>query len=777
MALFGSAATNAGVCPVPGGSGTIAGRVTSAATGDGVIGIQVVAEIDGGGFLVGVALATTDVDGDYQFAGLVPAVYFVRTQSTPLLVDEVWQNVACEELCEPAVVGTAVPVAAGGSVPGIDFALDQGGRLEGFVRLADGTTPAPDSRVEVFRLGPIGTAGLGAVEAGPDGSWALEGLETASYKVRALGPALLAEVFPDAPCPTFCDVFGSGDPIAVVAGTTTSGIDLALAAGGSISGAVTDLAAAPIAGVNVSLRNAANNRLVRAQTGVGGSWTSDEGLVADTYFALTSSEHTDELWDNRPCEPFCTPSTGDPIVVSAGGAVPGINFALARRGAIAGTITESGTSLPLRDAAVVVRDSGGQFAGFGISNAAGDYRVGGLVQGFYLVVVIDGVHVGEIYDDAGVCYDPFTCLPSGAATPVPVIGSGETPAIDFELDPGGVVQGAVVVEGSNAPISEAAVTLFSLAGIPETTGFSTTDGRFRLGGIPAGISYRVRALPPAGSPLEGEVWQEQPCDPDNCPPDVGTPVPVALGAPACVAFTLTAPPVGTGISGVVTGDGVPLPGVQVAIFDASGTPLGTVATESDGGYVTTGVLELTAGVHFVVANGILGFDTELFDDILCAACDPTTGTPVVVVQDSTTDDVDFDLEGGTPPTFGTVTGRVTNTSNGLGIPRIHVQLWGPAGQALGFAETDDHGLYSLGVPAGTVFANTSDVRYLAIKHRNEAWQERMCQPSCSPWVMGTPISVVATETTPGIDFTLNRGLVFGSGFENGALTDWSDAEP
>lgn len=645
-ALGGRRDVGAGYCPVPGG-GAISGRVTVAAGGAPMVGAELVLERIVDGFLTTLAGTSTGPTGHYQFAGLSAGDYFVRTQATDLLVDEVWPDTACDQVCNPQEVGTTIPVAMSGSVEEIDFALAEGGRLEGIVYLADGTTPVPGARVEGYALGPFGTFGLPPVVAGADGAWFVDGLETGSYKVRAAAPSLLGEVFPDAPCPLGCDVFGIGSPIAVSAGATTPDIDVALAAGGSVSGTVTDLALAALPGVNVTVRETPGFRSAQASTDANGDWIAGEGLPPGTYVAFTGSEHQDELWDDLPCEPFCTVTGGTPILVGAG-PVTGIDFALARLGAISGTIVDSGTGLALANVLVVAR-SDGPFPSAASTASDGSYRIGGLAPGAYSVAAVDGVHVGEIYDDAGTCYDPFNCLPSSPSTVVDVVGADETADIDFALDPGGVLSGVVVAAATNGPVTGALVWVVRLDGGFETVAFSDANGRFRISGMPAGVSYRTFADPPGGASLLAEVWEEQSCVSGTCQVDTGDPVLVGLAQPACVAFTLNGVPAGAGIAGQVTGENGPLAGVQITIYDAAGAFAGAVQSDASGAYLSTGALNLQAGTYYVLANGTAGYANELFDDLPCSPCDPTTGTPVVVAAGATTTGIDFDLELVGPP--------------------------------------------------------------------------------------------------------------------------------
>ena len=89
----------AGVCPLPGG-GAISGRVTTASTGEGIADAELVAERIVDGFLTTVATTTSGPTGHYQFAALVPGDYYVRTQATALLVDEIWPGIACDQACD-----------------------------------------------------------------------------------------------------------------------------------------------------------------------------------------------------------------------------------------------------------------------------------------------------------------------------------------------------------------------------------------------------------------------------------------------------------------------------------------------------------------------------------------------------------------------------------------------------------------------------------------------------------------------------------------------------
>ena len=99
---------------------------------------------------------------------------------------------------------------------------------------------------------------------------------------------------------------------------------------------------------NVDVYDAAGNYVTYAFSDASGTYVSEDGLPAGTYYARTwnSLGMIDELWDNITCLE-CDVTTGTPIAVTVGTTTPGIDFALAQGGLIAGTVTHAGTGDPL----------------------------------------------------------------------------------------------------------------------------------------------------------------------------------------------------------------------------------------------------------------------------------------------------------------------------------------------------------------------------------------------------------------------------------------------
>jgi len=94
--------------------------------------------------------AITNVSGVYTFT--VPAdTYQLYTNNRQGLIDEIYDNIRCPGACNLAQVrelGANIVVADGGTVSGLDFALDTGGSVSGTV--VNGATSAPLDGVYVY---------------------------------------------------------------------------------------------------------------------------------------------------------------------------------------------------------------------------------------------------------------------------------------------------------------------------------------------------------------------------------------------------------------------------------------------------------------------------------------------------------------------------------------------------------------------------------------------------------------------------------------------------
>ncbi len=189
------------------------------------------------------------------------------------------------------------------------------------------------------------------------------------------------------------------------------------------------------------------------------------------------------------------------------------------------------------------------------------------------------------------------------------------------------------------------------------------------------------------------------------------------------------------ISGTVTGPGgVPVPGAEVDAWQRDGNDYGYVETTSDGSYTIFGLNPGTYVVEFYPPDGS-GLVPELYDD-----APYSSPTEVVVVAGLTTSGIDAELSEG-----GSISGTVTTPE---GISPWDLVVTATNGTASGIAwEVGVDGSYSIdALPAGDYIVTF------------DFWAPLGLVPELYDDVRmplaATPVTVVATEDTGGIDATL-----------------------
>lgn len=284
---------------------------------------------------------STDGSGSYLMAvGLPTGSYYVRTSNGQGYINKVYDNVECIGACE-FDSATPVPVVAGSTKTGIDFALGLGARISGTVIDADTSLPIDDSEVVLFSTSGEQAAG-GRVRT--DGTYTTRGAVPSGlyYAATRNFAGYRDELHPEKPClggGEFCDLT-AGMPLLLTAGSTTPGIDFALSLGGWFEGSVFDeIWARGLAGIEIQIFDSSGDQVSKV------TWQrpleSDAkfhtcGLPTGTYYALTDSsnftyEYIDELFDDLPCMDNCDVTQGTPIAVVDGMGTPGVDFELGLR--------------------------------------------------------------------------------------------------------------------------------------------------------------------------------------------------------------------------------------------------------------------------------------------------------------------------------------------------------------------------------------------------------------------------------------------------------------
>jgi hypothetical protein len=611
--------------------GSIRGTVTDVATSTPLANVTVsVTTALGGG-----TSASTDSLGRYAVRGLTAGDYYVSTSNSQGYINEVYDDIGCLPYCN-ATAGLPVAVAPGAATSGIDFQLAAGGRVSG--RVTDAATGLPIGGVDVSVVTATGSsaswatsdlAGDYVTEAGlPPGSY---------YVVTRNSQGYINEVYPGAACVGSCNVAAVGSAVSVAAGSTAAGIDFALAAGGRVSGEVTDVASgAPIGSVNVGVFDATGRQLSYGYTDSLGGYLTQEGLPGGSYYLRTynSAGFLDELYDDKPCLGSCTVTNGTPVAVSVGSTSSGKNFALAAGSRFAGHVRDSATLAPLKGVSIQLYDDSGRYVTSGYTDDAGAFLTG--------TGVPPGTYFARSYNSAGYVNELFggaLCVAScdvTSGTPIPVFGSGVVSGIDFSLEVGGRIRGTILDAGTFAPLASVSVQVYDSAGKYVSSGSSDWLGNYLTrDGLPSG-SYYLRTYNGAG--YVNKVYNNLACV-GYCDVTLGTPVAVTAGATTSgIGFALQA---GARVSGTVRSSALtPLASVYVELMNPAGAVVASATTDGLGSFLTyDGV---PSGTYYVRTENSSGYVNQFWNGHPCvSSCTVAIGTPLTLAAPLTTTGIDF----------------------------------------------------------------------------------------------------------------------------------------
>lgn len=617
-------------------AGGVVGTVKDASS-MGIADVKVYLLRDDGGHL---ALATTDASGAYSALSLPPGDYVASTRNDLGYIDELFDDMPCPGGCN-YFTGTRIPVSDGTTTDAIDFVLDDGGRVRGTVTTVGGGTPIDGVDVKIYTavdpLDPF--LGGDYITSGTTDAAGVylsrSGLPTGTYVAMSSNEdGYLEEMWDDHACDGACEA-EDGDAIDVTAGLTIEDIDFALDGGGRISGTIASSLGGAIAGARIDVFDSMGALVTSADPAGDGTWITEAGLVAGSYFLLTENwwGFIDELWQDIPCASGCTVTDGTAVVVAAGATTSGIGIILDPGGQISGTITEEAGGQPIGDAGVEVYDSEGVRVVTAFADAVGLYAAGGLPTGGYFVRAYSwDLYVSELYDD-------LSCIPECLledGEEVAVMAPGIIPSIDFALVPGGRIDGTLR-SGLGYPVWDAEIQVFDDLGEPVTSTLVDSLGGFSTETLPPG-SYFLMTDNQLG--YVDEVWEDLPCA-AVCDPEEGTPIELAAGGVADLDIELDP---GASLSGMVTAvdGGDPAPDVTILLYDDEGGLTDLSLTDEFGIYEFGG---LPGGSYFLRALSTALLVGEVWPDMSCSyTCDPTQGTEIVVLPGGTVDEINLELE-------------------------------------------------------------------------------------------------------------------------------------
>lgn len=493
------------------------------------------------------------------------------------------------------------------------------------------------------------------------------------------------------------------------------------------------------------------------------------GLDQGDYFVGTAYGgfgHINELYDDITCPngppSGCDPTTGDAVTANLD-ATTVVDFQLVEESTISGTVSRASDGTPLQNAMVNLYSDTGELMGWLGTDPSGDFTFHGLAQGTYYTVAGHSDFLFQLWDGlpcSGLS-EP-ECDPT-TGNPLVVGTATATTGIDFALVQMGAITGVITESPSGVPIS-ASIEVMGPNGFTTYSG-SGPDGVFEVTGLQAGTYYVATET----IAYFDEAWDGVPCE-IACDPSTGTPISVSLGA-TTTGIDLSLVRLGS-IAGTVTDamSSIPIPDLEVAVYDLSGTSVQYDVTDPAGNYLIEGLLP---GDYFVATRAHnQDHSNQIYDGVPCPfSCDPTTGTPVTVLMAATTTAVDFSL----PPTGG-ISGTIVDAATGLPIEGLYTEVWREQSGPVTGLSTDAAGAFLIDLlPAGTYYVATHEFGvYLDTLYDGfSCWGGPPA--GCDP-TKGTPIIVTAGATTTGIDLELTNldAIVFTDGFESGATGAWSN---
>ena len=530
-------------------------------------------------------------------------------------------------------------VTAGSTSTGIDAALQPLGRITG--KVTDASTGAAIAGESVTVLDSSGNF-VGFASTDSNGNYTVAGLTTGTYKVEFYGGGNYLTQFYNGKAS-----LATADPVAVTAGSTSTGIDAALQPGGQITGKVTNASTgAAIAGESVTVLDSSGNFVGFASTDSNGNYTV-AGLTTGTYKVefYGGGNYLTQFYNGK-----ASLATADPVAVTAGSTSTGINAALQPNGQITGKVTDASTGAAIQNVLVGVYDSSGNIVNSGCSGSDGTYTVSGLATGSYRV----GFAVSGL---SGFCGgSPQNYLPQfyngkaslATADPVAVTAGSTSTGIDAALQPGGQITGKVTDASTGAAIAGESVTVLGSSG--NFVGFASTDsnGNYTVAGLTTG-TYKVEFY--GGGNYLTQFY--------NGKASLATADPVAVTAGSTsTGINAALQPLGR-ITGKVTNasTGAAVQGESVTVFaGAGGPPVGFARTDANGNYTVAGLTTGTYKVEFYGGNYL----TQFYNGKASLA----TADPVAVTAGSTSSGVDAAL---TAPALKADAGENVDATTGVAV--------------------------------------------------------------------------------------------------------------
>jgi 5-hydroxyisourate hydrolase-like protein (transthyretin family) len=471
---------------------TLTGHLTSAQTGEPITSVGVRLHDAGTGTQLQSFFPSVDPAGAYRIKGIPAGTYRIQFQPFDQIHGTEWYDDAPSFETADDVV-----VPAAGLVEGIDAQLSEGASIAGTVTSSATGEPIDSACIEVYAASQLGFPTRTSC-VGTAGTYKVRGLSEGNYVIRTRDNVEehVAEWYSDR------ETGASANIVSVGAEAAVTGIDVALDPGSRIRGRVTGADTGEAVG-SVSIFVYDQDGSFVPGSGVGASFNDGTyatpalrpGSYRVNFSPSTFTPYLGEWYDDSAF------IDADPVEVTLGGDVLGIDAQLERGATIRGTVLDEATGAPLFQANVRLFASNvGGWAPLRsvFTDAQGSYVINALTPGTYRVGFQAAGHESEYWDDQPTVDD---------ADDITLGVAEQADDIDAELASGGTITGQVTDATSGDPMAgicvDSTVTNTSCA---TTTG---ADGTYSLA-VAAG-QHRIHFSDPSvadGLRHAPEYWSD-----------------------------------------------------------------------------------------------------------------------------------------------------------------------------------------------------------------------------------------------------------------------------